>query len=130
MVMNPNPYYPPYQPPQSAAQQKVAIPVWVIALVCAGVVGLLGMITLAFVAHHSPLLHRVGIVHSASYNQGYDTVKNADPSKFGEIQSSGYDARSSCTMMEPFIAVAGQHPANAADWIEGCTDGLRDKGMR
>jgi hypothetical protein len=128
--MNRNPSYPPYYPPQQQPVQKVAIPVWVIVLVCAGAVGLLGMIGLAFVAHHSPLFHRVAIVHSQSYNQGYDIGRRADPSHWGEVQRSGYDPHSACTMMEPFIAVAGQHPASAADWIEGCTDGLHDRGIR
>jgi hypothetical protein len=128
MVMNPNPYYPPY-PPQQQTVQKVAVPVWVIVLVCAGVVGLLGMIGLAFVAHHSPLLHRVGIVHSASYNQGYDMGRQLDASKWPDVQSAGYDARQACGVIQPF-ATMGHRPDDPGDWIDGCAAALHDRGMR
>ena len=125
--MNPNPYYPPYYPPRQQPVQKVAIPVWVIVLVCAGAVGLLGMIGLALVAQL--LMHRVGIVHSQSYNQGYDMMRNADESHWADVKAAGYDAHSACGVMEPFATFA-HRPADPGDWIQGCTDALHDRGMR
>jgi hypothetical protein len=120
--MNPYPYPYPYPPPQPA---KVSIPVWVIVLVRVIAVGMLSVMGLLVMAH--PLVHRLSIVHSQSYNQGYDMMRNADSSRWDELRSYGYDARSACSMIEAFIP---NKPADAGDWIRGCADALHDKGMR
>jgi hypothetical protein len=119
--MYPNPYYPP--PPTPAAQQKVAVPVWVIALVCGAVMAVLGMITLAFVVHHSPLIHRATVVHSQSYNEGYRRAQSGD----GTALPNGWTAASVCQIGEGMVQPA---PASAGDWIDGCTDGMHDRGYR
>jgi hypothetical protein len=118
----PNPYYPTptYQPPRP----KPALPTWAIVLIA--VVGCLGMIGLALIGQK--VYHRLGIVHSQSYKQGYDAMRNADSRKWwSDVQPYGYTPRSACAMVEAFSM---PKPADAGDWIQGCTDALHDKGIR